>query len=255
MQKSIGLDNLLSDNEFLRRESELRSSTIAKQDIFGDVNAQRHFNEGFVRRHYMLQSSRLFLAKCCSQFRKKPLSPYEATESAIHLNAYYLNLCGALDNLAWVLQHEWQLLPSVTEDKNRNKCGLFKEDFLGSLNSRNLELMNLFGQYKNWAKRLTDFRDPAAHRIPIYVPPSVITTQEQIDKFSSVLDQSNISSSFEIGDKPISEIYQEAQAVGNFEPLMVLSSTQGLLIYSIDRQIRSDHDIYLTIAKAIVDTV
>jgi hypothetical protein len=105
-QMNIDGDRIFTDEALLSRESALRRMTFAKRDAFTSHDAWRHFNEGVVRRHYMLQSSRLFLCDRCSPQRKEPLSVYEATECAIHLNAYYLNLRGTLDNLAWVLQYE-----------------------------------------------------------------------------------------------------------------------------------------------------
>ena len=90
---------------------------------------------------YMLQSSRLFLCDRCSPQRKEPLSVYEATECAIHLNAYYLNLRGTLDNLAWVLQYEWGLLANVAEDtRGRLGCNLFGRQFLKALKARHAAL-------------------------------------------------------------------------------------------------------------------
>jgi hypothetical protein len=76
--------------------------------------------------------SRLFLCENYSQPRKEPLATSETTHCAIHLNAYYLNLSGSLDNLAWVLQYEWQLLPGVSEDggRERQACQLFRHRFL-----------------------------------------------------------------------------------------------------------------------------
>jgi hypothetical protein len=163
--------SFFTDEALLSRESVVRSSTFAKRDAFTSANARRHFNEGFVRRHYMLQSSRLFLCQHCSQSRKEPLSPYEATDVAIHLNAYYLNLRGALDNLAWVLQYEWQLLARVTEDggRGRQECNLFGPRFLAALKLQQSELASVLDQHGNWAKELAKLRDPAAHRVPIYV--------------------------------------------------------------------------------------
>ena len=139
---TIAGDSFLTDETLLWRESELRSSTLDKRDAFTSANARRHFNEGFVRRHYMLQSSRLFLSQHCRQGRKEPLSPYEATDCAIHLNAYYLNLRGTLDNLAWVLQYEWQLLAGVMEEggRGRQACSLFGPRFLAALKSQQPKL-------------------------------------------------------------------------------------------------------------------
>lgn len=241
-----------SDEALLRRESVLRSKTFARRDAFSCANARRHFNEGFVRRYYMLQSSRLFLCQHCSQSRKEPLSPYEATDSAIHLNAYYLNLRGALDNLAWVLQYEWQLLPGVTEDevRKRQKCNLFGLPFLAALKSQHSELASVLEQHGKWAKELAELRDPAAHRIPIYVPPSVITSQEQVDEFRRIEAKADVA--FSERNRPISEIYREAQAVSDFMPVMIISTTQGFEPRSISEQVRLDHDKYLTISTAVV---
>jgi hypothetical protein len=255
-QMSIDGDSFFTDEGLLRRESVLRSSTFAKRNTFANANAGRHFNEGFVRRFYMLQSSRLFLCQHCSHSRKEPLSPYEATDCAIHLNAYYLNLRGALDNLAWVLQYEWQLFADVTEDDKRGRqaCMLSGRRFLDALQAKYPELASVLKQHENWSKELAELRDPAAHRVPIYVPPSVITSQEQAEKFRHIAAQADLPLS-ERGDRLISEIYREAQAVADFKPVMIISTPQGWATRPISGQVRSDHDKYLIIATAVVDAL
>lgn len=251
----MGIDGSSLCETLLSRESALRSSTLAKRDAFTYTNARRHFNEGFVIRHYMLQSSRLFLSEHCKQSRKEPLSPYEATDCAIHLNAYYLNLRGVLDNLAWVLQYEWRLLADVAEDKkNRKQCNLFGNQFLAVLQLQYPKLASLLNPHKDWANELAKLRDPAAHRIPLYIPPIVFTSQEQVDKFRRIVAQAEADPS-EWGDRSISEIYHEAQAVTDFMPVMTVSTPQGLGVRSISEQIQFDHDKYLTIAKAVVDAL
>lgn len=253
---SIDGDSFFTDEALLRRESSLRSSTLVKRDAFTCVNARRHFNEGFVRRHYMLQSSRLFLCQHCSQSRKEPLSPYEATDCAIHLNAYYLNLRGAfwttLRGYFSTNGRSW--LASRRMGRGRQNCNLFSTQFLAALKSQHSELESVLDQHGNWASDLTKLRDPAAHRIPIYVPPSVITSQEQVEKFRHIEAQADVALS-ERSDRPINEIYREAQAVADFMPVMIISTPQGLEIRSISEQVRSDHNKYLTIAKAIIDAL
>ncbi len=249
-------DSLSTDEALLGRESALRSSTLEKRDAFTSADARRHFNEGFVRRHYMLQSSRLYLCHYWSQGRKEPLSPYEATNCEIHLNAYYLNLRGTLDNLTWVLQYEWQLLAGVSEDRGRERqaCYLFRREFLAALKSKRPELAFVLEQHGDWARELANLRDPAAHRIPLYVPPSLMTTQAQIDEFRRIEAQADAPPS-ERGDVAISEIYRKAQKVADFVPVMIISTSQGLKMGSISEQVRYDHDKYLTIARAVVDAL
>jgi hypothetical protein len=161
-----------------------------------------------------------------------------------------------LDNLAWVLQYEWQILAGVTEDggRDRQACNLFGPRFLASLKSQHPRLASVLEQHGSWARELAELRDPAAHRVPIYVPPSVIASQEQIDKFRRMEGQAEAAPS-ERGDRPISEIYREAQAVADFAPVMIFSTPQGLEMRLIGEQVRYDHDKYLTIARAVVDAL
>jgi hypothetical protein len=93
-----------------------------------------------------------------------------------------------LDNLAWVLQYEWQVLTGVTEEggRERQACYLFGRQFLTALQSRHPDLAFVLNQHGNWASALANLRDPAAHRIPIYVPPSLMTTQAQVDEFRRI---------------------------------------------------------------------
>jgi len=246
-------DDILADEELLGRESALRHKTHAKSNAFTNHDAGRHFNEGVVRRHYMLQESRLFLCKHCSPSRKEALSVYEATKCAIQLNAYYLNLRGILDNLAWVLQYEWQLLPDVVEDgKGNQSCYLFGKRFLDALQSRHAKLASVLHQYGPWKEELAALRDPAAHRVPIYVAPGVATSQEQVDKWNRIMAQVDVDPA-ERGNKSLTEIHLEAQAVVDFVPVMWLSTRRGWVSRPIHAQVRSDHDKYLTIASAIVD--
>jgi hypothetical protein len=135
---------------------------------------------------------------------------------------------------------------------NRTDCGLFKVKFLGALKSQHPQLECLLSNNKDWIKKLTEIRDPAAHRIPIYVPPSVITTQEQIDEFRNI-EKKVAEYVYEDGGEPVSELYREVQAVADFMPIMLLSTDEGLLSYSIDKQVRFDYDLYLTVASAVIE--
>jgi hypothetical protein len=249
-------DEFSPEDMILHRESLLRAKTFEKRDAFRNADARRHFNEGFVRRHYMLQSSRLFLDEHCASDRKTPLSPYEATDCAIYLNAYYSNLRGALDNLAWVFQYEWQLLGELGEDqgRDRQKCYLFGRPFLAALKISHPDIAIALEEHRDWAVELAELRDPGAHRIPIYVPPSVITSQHQVEEFRRIEAQANLPESDRNG-RSISDIYHEAQAVADFAPVMILSPRRGLEIRAISKQVGFDHDKYLTIGDLAVSAL
>ena len=107
-------------------------------------------------------------------------------------------------------------------------------------------------QHGNWATELAERRNPAAHRVPLYVSSSVLTSQAQVDDFKCIEAQADVAPS-ERGDRRISEIYREAQAVGDFVPLMFISTPQGWKFCSIHEQVWYDHEKYLTLARAVVN--
>jgi hypothetical protein len=100
-------------------------------------------------------------------------------------------------NVAWVLQYEWQLLAGVTEEggRGRQECHLSGPRLLAALKSQYPKLASVFEQHGHWASELAELRDPAAHRVPFYVPPSVITSQEQVDKFRRIEAQADAAPS------------------------------------------------------------
>jgi hypothetical protein len=154
------------------------------------------------------------------------------------------------------MQYEWEILPGITEvdQRGRQKCNLFGGDFLKALKQKYLQLSFVLENHSNWSKELAELRDPAAHRIPLYVPSSVIASQEQIDKFRRIEAQADVNPSGR-GDRPISEIYCEARAVADFAPVMIMSTPQGFEMRSIDEQLQRDHDTYLKIAEAVVEAL
>jgi hypothetical protein len=159
-----------SDSEFVRREREPEYSAICKSATLQDENARRHCKEGFLRRHGMIETSRMHLKTIVEEGRTRPLAPFGATEAAIHLNAYYLNFRGAFDNLAWCLQYEWKVLDALNElSATRQDCGLWGKRFSAALHLKNAPLATALGSHAAWGRELANFRDPAAHRIPLLI--------------------------------------------------------------------------------------
>ncbi len=73
---------------------------------------------GALRRHLLLQECRRWLRAECEKDRG-PLGVSEVQTLSLYVNAYYVNLCGALDNVAWTLTHETRRSP-----KRRTRCVL-----------------------------------------------------------------------------------------------------------------------------------
>lgn len=216
-------------------------------------DALAHLNRGLRARHYILRHCREYLGHTCFSKKDKPLSADVATEAAFHLNGYYLNLRGALDNLAWVLQIELRLLPGIdgSSSRGRTSIHLFGKKFINKLDNAAPRLASHVSSMKEWGLDLANLRDPAAHRIPLYVPPGVMTSQDQVAEFRR-LDALSGAPEEKLGGKRRIEIMLEAQQLASFEPVFCVTSSEGLKVYSIPRQLLYDHENYLKLTSNVL---
>jgi hypothetical protein len=167
----------------------LLSTTLSSS--LNSRHAKRHLEEGFNRRFMMMQTSRLFLQKHTDPADPSIRSTFIMPELNIHLNAYYLNLRGALDNLAWILQYEWQLMPGVTEKNKPQKIGLTAPGFLLHLHRISIKLEAALTDYSSWVKEVKLLRDPAAHRVPIYATPGHVDHNNQVQNYLPIMFLAN----------------------------------------------------------------
>lgn len=109
------------DDEIMHREGKILEAAYFKPQALNNPQAIRHLKEGLTRRLYMIRASRILFREKARPDRKKTLPAHLATELAIHVNAYYLNLCGSLDNMAWVMAYEWAMLPGINENSSASR--------------------------------------------------------------------------------------------------------------------------------------
>jgi len=90
----------------------------------------------------------------------------------IYLHSFYINLSGAIDNLAWVfiIQSEINGIKKQNvglRTKNKTVLEQLPQDFVNYLNEK-----------EKWFQYLESYRDALAHQIPLYIPPyCVINTK------------------------------------------------------------------------------
>jgi hypothetical protein len=244
------------DEEIGNQESEILEAAYFKPGRLNNPQAIRHVKEGLIRRLYMMKSSRIFMRENTNPDRGKPLSVYLATDLAIHVNSYYLNLCGSLDNMAWALAYEWDMLPNIDEGNldSRRYCNLFGNRFLQDVQQRRSELANFLRGHIQWNRDLRDFRDPAAHRIPLYVPPAVLLGEEALEKFNEIGKEAEKSEK-ERGGRSLSEIFDEQRSVAKYVPLIITSPIDGLEPHSIPDQVGADHQRFLNVTEAVLNAL
>ena len=179
-----------------------------------NADAKYYITYGAGRRLSMIFFAYKAITHIAPPKRVVPLSHEEQMELNRDINILYINLRGVFDNYAYCFMHEHapdlenELRPmdkSLFSQKFRKKCSAFnkiKEDIL---------------KHDDWEREVKERRDPAAHRIPLYVPHTIITGDEEEKRYNFLDTQyheklNNID--FEASDKAFDEIHK----VGKFYP-------------------------------------
>lgn len=91
--------------------------------------------------------------------------------ASYHLNNFYFNLWGFIDNLAWVINHLYGLGFEI--EKTAIKVSFDNKEYLKKLKIKNIKVFNLLKEKENkeWLKNLADKRHPVAHREPLFMSP------------------------------------------------------------------------------------
>lgn len=232
-----------------------------------DKNSKRHLALGYLNRFFMIQSKRHKIISIIKMQEEKPLQQREAIDLKIYLNSFYVNLRGALDNLAWLLNYELGLQDTISESSqkgnSRKFTDLFGKPFLDKLHSKNETIPKELDNFSLWYKDLKDFRDPAAHRIPLAFLQSTITEddfenlmdlQKRWEELNKLFSQGDIFKNLEKSGEKLDEalsILNEYSNVGKFSPIIITSEGSTYAVRSAEKQIEDDYKNFLEISKVI----
>lgn len=175
-------------------------------------------------------SRRIGTMKRCidNVFRITPPDNIERLETedrhdlVINLQAFIANVYGALDNLAWMWVQEKNVLNKNGQPLTQTQIGFGKKyaAFRESLPQDIIDYLNSDRQ-KAWFSYLEGFRHSLAHRIPLYVPPYVLTEEEM--KVESELEAKKMPLLRTHQFDEYEKISEEIDALGKFVPCMTHS--------------------------------
>ena len=167
----------------------------------------------------------------------------DTIKDATHMiQAFVLNAFGCLDNLAWIWVCEKPVLDAAGNELKPERVGLgpkckevrgsFSEEFVAQLE-----------KHQDWVdKHLKEFRDSLAHRIPLYIPPFIITP-EFVDEYNEkerASGEARQKRDFALSEK----LQAEQQELGIWRPWMTHSVTERSAHVVFHAQLLQD---YLTI--------
>jgi hypothetical protein len=243
MFESIDRDKILLDLDSLRLKYFIDTRHRLSE------GAIKHLHRGLLVRINMLEDS---VAVLDEELRRAsgPLNCYTATRLTLLINEYYLNLAGSLDNLAWAVAYHHSLWDPIDENnkKLRPKVQLMGKEFLKAIANNQLEDLNGFlCSYQDWYWDMREFRDPAAHRIPILVPCALYS---ESDVREMELLDSESANAIEKGDrKAAREAFHKSNSLGKQMPIFI-SEWTFQHYYDLAVRINQDHSNWYRIVEA-----
>ena len=161
---------------------------------------------------------------------------------------------GALDDLAWALHFESEVLGLGGEDERdvRTRCNLFDERFLAPLAKKHTALAETIRAKNAWYGEFKKLRDPIAHRVPLYIAPAVIREDSDDEKRLRGLEK-EMAAAIARGDNDTAfGSMIESQSVGKFEAWFARSDSGGQWIHDLSKQVEVDELHLLDIGEAVL---
>lgn len=179
------------------RDAQLRCVLECEKTQSSD--AAEHLTHGAGRRINLLQHSLKNIFQLLPPDTERPIERDALNDVQINLHAFFINLVGLFDNLAWTFTHHHQLDDFLNTPL---RIDLFKSAFQKSLPSELIAFLS-GSDIANWHKDyLKNYRDALAHRIPLYVPPSSIFAGDraEYDRLEALRHQLQRRLSFDEAD-------------------------------------------------------
>jgi len=212
--------------------------------------AKKHLAHGFSRRMGILNSNFMGIIGIANPERTTPLNDDERNELTLHLNSFYFHIRGALDNLAWCLAYEFKILGDVKEEARgfQAKVSLFGKAFQDGLEEREVPFLGLLKELSAWSMDMKTFRDPIAHRIPLYAIPSVLSQEEATQYQETFKRAMSVSAEGKLEEAEV--LLSKVNALGSYVP--AFSGTFETSPYSIYPQVTEDYAYLIKIGDAII---
>jgi hypothetical protein len=214
--------------------ADLRGRFLTRR--YKNERAGEHATHGFSRRLGTLVRAIDQVFKILPPEREDIPKRDEVVDATIAIQSFVLNVFGCLDNLAWIWVHEKEVKDKGGKELDAKKVGIggrvvrrsFTNEFRAYVDSR-----------QEWFEFLKDFRDSLAHRIPLYIPPFIVSP-ETIDEYNRL--EKAVGEAFQKGDvEAYDRLRAEQEKLGRFRPWMTHSRFEEAPSVVFHTQMLSDY--------------
>jgi hypothetical protein len=184
--------------------------------------AKEYILHGVLRRLFILYRCIENIFRIFPADRVEKLTDDERGDLEINMHCFLINTYGIIENLGLSIAFENGMIDvGVSEQSKRNEIGLFNRKFKSKVNPVLKAYLNnskIHDWYNEYAK---NYRDALVHRIPPYVPPSVL---DKDDKKEFITLNEKLAALSKNGySKEYSETIDKMVKVGKNSPFYVHS--------------------------------
>jgi hypothetical protein len=202
--------------EVHRQFADLRQLYISRN--YKSDRAREYANHGFSRRLGTLVRAIDQVYAILPPEREDIPERDEVVDATIAIQSFVFNTFGCLDNLAWIWVYEKEIKGRDGNELDPKKVGLGSKQVRGSFSDTFRTYLN---SRQEWFDNLKDFRDSLAHRIPLYIPPYIVSPEalEEHNRLELALGEP-----MQRGDtQEYDRLRSEQQKLGRFRPWMTHS--------------------------------
>lgn len=215
---------------------DIHTQILSLGQIIGPGEAYHHLVFGAGRRSKMIWVAFRELFGIIQPDRKQPLPHDQVAEAARALNDIYIHMRGMLDNFAWTIAQLFG--DDDLKSLHQNDIGFFARKFRrnGSIS----DFIDITEPFSDWEREIKERRDPIAHRIPLSVPPSILTAddhelyaekqREWSEANAGMLALMQSGGSMEEIDAASSHgkaLFRELDNIGTFVPIIIHNPDDG----------------------------
>ncbi len=193
-------------NEF----DSLMLNTVASGQQQESAKVREYLLHGVSRRLSVIKKSIENIFNGFPLDAKRPLRRGDLYDVQINMHAYVINLYGIFDNWAWAFVYRHGLLENLG---GKHRVGMFKKGMLTHFPNEISEYLKERELGKWHEDYLKSFRDALAHRIPLYIPPSMLTPEEG-DRYQE-LDAQKMGLINVMDWERLNQVEHEQESLGN----------------------------------------
>jgi hypothetical protein len=251
MKRETEHDHIWADR-FQERIDDLLHHLLTQRSLRNHRDIERHLIQGLARRLHMIKDTLLHFEKLPKEGGPS-IPASEIIRVNVSINATYLNLRGALDNLAWALGYELPIKEGLSESdvNDRRLVTLFGNNFLKCVANHSSDLAEELRELTTWGRDLKRFRDPAAHRVPMYLSPGMVFPEEAEEIRASEAEGLKVAK--ETGDGTLlRQAILKRSTAGRFHPVVIVSEQDHDLEAHLFWLLNTDHDQFLRTVEIVL---